>query len=135
MELSEQTRAVLAYFDEYTGGNVRKPHDLATLLEAASQLGAAEEFNHLVFVGKCAWNVYGVLRKVQSNDEGYGNLEREFATAINDLRGLLLFFSSHVAGQMQQRFEETYLNTTPGTLRNVIDLAHDLARFKDMQGR
>jgi hypothetical protein len=134
MELSPQTQAVLSYFDQYTGSSIRKPNDLGILLEAALQLDAADEFNRLVFVGKCAWNVYNVLRKIQPSDDGHATVEHEFVTNINDLRGLLLFFSEKTEGQIQQRFREVYLATTPGTLRNVVDLAHDLARFKDMQG-
>jgi len=133
MELSEQTQAVLAYFQHYTGHNVRKPNDVGTILETAVSIGAAEQFNDLVFTGKCAWNVYAALRKVSPNDEGYKTLEREFAATVQRLREQLAVFASNVPADTQARFEQVYLGMGQGTLRNVVDLAHDLARFKDMQ--
>jgi hypothetical protein len=133
VNFSEQTQAVLGYFDQYTGGNVRKMNDFGTVLEAASTLAAAEEFNALVFSGKCVWNLYAAIRKVSPNDEGYQTLEREFASNVHDVRERLSFFTVQFGDEQRARFEQTYLGVTEGTLRNVVDLAHDLARFKDMQ--
>jgi hypothetical protein len=133
MELSEQTQAVLAYFQHYTGHNVRKPNDVGTILETAAGMNAAEQFNALVFTGKCAWNVYAALRKVSPNDEGYNTLEREFAATIQTLREQLALFASNAPADAQARLKQVYLGMGQGTLRNVVDLAHDLARFKDMQ--
>jgi hypothetical protein len=132
-QFSEQTQAVLSYFDQYTGGNVRKMNDIGTVLEAASQLAAAEEFNALVFAGKCVWNLYTTISKVSPNDEGYQHLEREFASNVHDVRERLVFFAANISPEQRTRFEQTYLSVTQGTMRNVVDLAHDLARFKDMQ--
>lgn len=133
MEFSPETTAVLEYLDAFTQNNLRKRNDIGSILEAASKLGAAAEFNNLVFVGKVSWNLYSAIRRITPNDEGYQTLEREFATNMNQLRAELLFFVTNTPDEQQQRFEQIYLGLGQGTMRNLVDLAHDLARFKDLQ--
>jgi hypothetical protein len=138
MAYSVQTETVLAYFDEYTGFNLRKRNDFAELLEIASRSGAADEFNRLVFTGKVVWNLYHALRKTTDAQEGYQTVEQEFAKEIHHLRDGLLFFMMQKEADdnddgTRQRFQEVYLGTGQGTMRNIVDVAHDLARFKDLQ--
>lgn len=133
MPFSEQTEAVLQYFDHYTGHNVRKRNDIGIILETASTLDAANEFNNLVFSGKVVWNLYNTLRKAQSGQEGYQQVEHEFASHVQVLREELLFFVAQMNVDSAQRFTEVYLGTGQGTMRNLVDFAHDLARFKDLQ--
>lgn len=134
MTFSEQTESVLAYFDHYTGGNIRKRADFGAVLESASELGAAEEFNAVVFAGKVVWNLYATLRKSGSGQEGYNHVEREFASAVQAFREQVLFFVATMPEATQQRFTEVYLGVGQGTMRNLVDIAHDFARFKDLQG-
>jgi hypothetical protein len=135
MPYSSQTEAVLAYFDEYTGFNLRKRNDIAELLEAASLLDAADEFNNLIFTGKVVWNLYATLRKTTPVQDGYQSVEQEFTTEIHNLRNRLVFFTTQdaIENETKSRFQEIYLGTGQGTTRNIVDLAHDLARFKDLQ--
>jgi hypothetical protein len=35
--------------------------------------------------------------------------------------------------EVQQRFQETYLRLAEGAVRNLVDLAHDLSWFKQLQ--
>ncbi len=135
MNLSEQTQSVLAYFDEYTGFNLRKKNDVGEILEIAAAKGAAEEFNALIFTGKMVWSLYAALRKITSAQDGYQNVEHEFSSAVQKLREQLAFFAVEPDDEaFKKRFEEVYLGVSQGTMRNLVDLAHDLARFKDLQG-
>lgn len=136
MPISNETHAVLEYFDQYSGFTLRKKNDIAELLDIASLHDEAEAFNTAVFTGKIVWNLYAQLKKITAppSDSSYHNLEQEFAKAVNELRGFLLHFATISQNDAtQQRFEETYLTVHQGTMRNIVDLAHDLARFKDMQ--
>ncbi len=135
MTLSPETTAVLEYLDHYTGHNIRKRNDIGALLEAASVLDASDEFNELVFSGKAAWNVYSTLRKTQSGQEGYQHLESEFTRIVQEMRERLVFFAAQMPEEAITRFTELYLGIGQGTMRNLIDLAHDLARFKDLQAQ
>jgi hypothetical protein len=133
MLFSEQTEAVLAYLDHYTGDNLRKRADVGAVLESASMLDAAEEFNKLVFAGKVVWNLYGTLRKVTSGQEGYQQVEHEFSNALHTLREELLFFVANMSAEQHKRFTEIYLGVGQGVMRNLVDIAHDFARLKDLQ--
>lgn len=133
MTFSTETSAVLDYLDHYTGHNLRKRNDIGALLEAASMLDAPDEFNEFIFSGKVAWNLYSTLRKTQSGQEGYQHLESEFTRGVQDMRERLLFFIAQMPEEVTTRFTDLYLGIGQGTMRNLIDLAHDLARFKDLQ--
>lgn len=133
MNLSNETEAVLAYLDAVTENNLRKRSDLGAVLEIGFQLGVAEKCNDLIFSGKCVWNVYAALRKATPNNEGYKQLEQEFASVIKNFREMLLFFVANSPQVVMERFEQTYLGVGQGVLRNVVDFTHDLARLKDVQ--
>ncbi|MFY8000886.1 MAG: hypothetical protein ACOVSW_19995 [Candidatus Kapaibacteriota bacterium] len=134
MPISEQTQSVIAYFDTYSGFTLRKKNDLSEILDIAATSGDAENFNATVFTGKIVWNLYSQLRKITSGDTAYANIEQEFANAVNALREYVLLFANlSEDAAVKQRFQEVYLDVNQGTMRNLVDFAHDLARFKDMQ--
>jgi hypothetical protein len=134
MPISEHTQSVIAYFDTYSGFTLRKKNDLSEILDIAATSGDAENFNATVFTGKIVWNLYSQLRKITSGDTAYANIEQEFANAVNALREYVLLFANlSEDAAVKQRFQEVYLDVNQGTMRNLVDFAHDLARFKDMQ--
>ncbi|MBS1538139.1 MAG: hypothetical protein JST20_10380 [Bacteroidetes bacterium] len=134
MVLSDDTQAILDYL-ESTDVKLRKSNDFGALLEIGAQLGAADETNALILTGKNIWSVYGILKKTSSTDEGFQNLEAQFMTEINTFRTAIVSFLATVSEEIYTRFEETYLGMNQGTIRNIVDLAHDLAALKDLQNQ
>jgi len=134
MTLSDDTQAILDYL-ESIDAKLRKSNDFGALLEIGAELGAADEVNSLILTGKNIWSVYGILKKTSSTDEGFQNLEVQFMTEINTFRTLIATFLSTVSEEIFTRFEETYLGMNQGTIRNIVDLAHDLAALKDLQNQ
>lgn len=134
MKISDDTSAAVDFLDHRTGHALRKKSDLAVILEIGISSEDADTFNSLVFSGKVAWNLYSRLRTLQPNSDGYQQMEAEFGRAVNDIR-VLLADAAHKSNSsaVAERFQQTYLEIGPGVLRNIIDLAHDLARIKDMQ--
>jgi hypothetical protein len=132
LQISTDTEAVLNYLDSMSGG-LRKKNDMGMLLELAAQADAAETINQCSLMGKMVWNTYNALRKRNSGDEGYALLEQQFSESVHGLRTQLFEFFSQGDPAFFQRVEETYLGMTQGTLRNVVDLAHDLAELKNLQ--
>lgn len=132
MEFSRDTDMILTYLDNYTPHGLRKRNDLGMLLEIGAQTGLAKEFNDLVFTGKIVWNLYTTLRRSGGGKDAAA-LQQEFATNINTLRERLLPFAAHTPEDARERFEKIYLGTNDGTLRNLVDLAFDLAQLKDVQ--
>lgn len=132
MTLSQDTERILQYLDNYAPHGLRKRGDIGVILEVGAQIGAAQEVNDVVFTGKVVWNLYGTLRKAHGGQEAEA-LQREFAAHIHTLRESLLPFVANAPSDVQQRFEEVYLGVNDGTLRNLVDLACDLAQLKDVQ--
>ena len=132
MEFSRDTEMILTYLDNYAPNGLRKRNDLGALLELGAQTGAAEEFNQLVFTGKIVWNLYTTWRKAGSGKDS-SVLQQEFAATVHTLREYLIPFVAHASDEIRERFEKIYLGTNDGTLRNIVDLAYDLARMKDVQ--
>ena len=133
MHLSDDTTAVLEYLNTSIEGGLRKKNDIGVLLELGATSGDAEVFNTLTRTGKGLWNVYGTLRRVQPGAEGYPVLEREFGSLLNEVRELLASMLSAADDDVLKLFDEIYFGMTSGTIRNLVDLAHDLARLKDLQ--
>ncbi len=133
MEFSPETLAALEVLDQFTSHKLRKREDVGTLLEIGVTASAAAEFNKLVFQSKVSWNVYNVLNKSSASEDAYPMLEREFGQSIADLREALVFFAANAPEVTGNHLKSTYLGMESGTLRNLIDLAHDLAQFKDLQ--
>lgn len=132
MQFSQDTEAILSYLDSYAVHGLRKRNDLGVLLEVGAKTGSAKEFNDLVFTGKSVWNLFATLKKAGAG----GNtdaLQREFALHVNAMREQLLPFVAHVDDEVRDRFSTVYLGTGDGTLRNLVDLAYDLAQVKDVQ--
>lgn len=129
---STDIEALLSHLDQ-RGGGLRKRSDIGLLFEHAAEAGEADIINRLVFNGKIIWSTYGLLRKTTEQTDGYANLEREFMQAMNDVRILIHEFTASWNEEHRLRFEETYLGMNQGTIRNIVDLAHDFAEIKHLQ--
>ncbi len=132
MQFSQDTETILTYLDNSVPHGLRKRSDIGVLFEVGAQMGAADEFNVVVFTGKAVWNLFSSMRRAGGGRETEA-LHREFALNINKLRELLLPFAAHAPEEVRERFEKVYLGTDDGTLRNLVDLAFDLAQIKDIQ--
>jgi len=133
VELSPDTIAVLDYLNDAVEGGLRKKNDVGTLLELGATHDEHELFNTLTRTGKGLWNVYGTLRRASLGSEGYAVLEREFGTLLNDLREQMALLVNHLDDEHLKRFDDVYFGMTQGVVRNVVDIAHDLAKVKDLQ--
>jgi hypothetical protein len=130
---SPDTEHVLDFLDQAAGQGLRKRNDMGTLLELAAEHGAHDAMNELIFHGRHLYNLYGTLRKSGAGAEGYQTLEREFAAAAERVRDLIARVLVEADPSHVERFETHYYAATQGSLRNLIDLAHDLGVLKTVQ--
>lgn len=133
MKISEDTQSVINYIDEYTGGNLRKKNDLSAILELCANNNNAEILNRLIFTGKSLWNIYSKMRKVGTNTDGIELLQKEIERCCGVITEYLIQIVQDADADLQKRFDEVYFPRTRGSVRNLIDLAYDLAKFKDLQ--
>ena len=102
---SPDVEALLSHLDQ-RGGGLRKKSDIGLIFEHAAEKANADLINRLIFSGKIIWSTYGVLRKTTEQTDGYGNLEREFMQAVNDVRIIIHEFTSEWKIEHKNRFEE-----------------------------
>lgn len=132
-QLSEDTLAALEYFDSMIEGGLRKRNDIGTILELSATFAEAEQFLDITRTGTATWKVYSTLRRLQQGDEGFRQLEEEFARQMNSLREQLATLVNRADDETLKRFDEIYFGMTQGVIRNIVDLGHDLAKIKGLQ--
>ncbi|MFA7626307.1 MAG: hypothetical protein WCZ17_04600 [Candidatus Kapaibacterium sp.] len=133
MKLSNDTIAVIEFLDEYSKSNLRKKNDLATLFELYATYLDADQFNRLVFSGKSLWNIYSKFKKTTRNAEGSELLIKELDRCANEITEHIKVICNYADDEIKNRFEDIYLPVTKGGFLNLIDLAHDLSYFKELQ--
>ncbi|MGE5480077.1 MAG: hypothetical protein ACM3U1_06575 [Chloroflexota bacterium] len=135
MRLSDDTREILEALDAFSGGSLRKPEDLAIILEIAATYGELDPLNELIFSGKSAHSLYFMLKKSkmpESNENLVSEMDKSLANFEQALRRLAQYLEEE---ESIKRFDEKYFAGTQGARLNLLDLAHDFAIFKDLQIR
>ncbi len=133
MQISEDTIAVIEYLNEFSEGTLRKKNDLEAIFEICASHNGADTLNRLVFTGKSIWNISNKLRKINPNIDGIELLHKEMERACNELISYLKEVTEFGDDDLIQRFNDVYFQLTRGAIKNIIDLSHDLAKFKELQ--
>ena len=133
MIISDDTRAVVDYLNQYCENNLRKRNDVESIFEIAANSNDDVLITHLSFHSSVVWKVFGVMKKESPGSDSFRQLESEFATSLNEMRTALLAISQAGDDELSKRFHDIYLGMGGGVMRNLTDLAHDFTRFKEMQ--
>lgn len=133
MPFSDDIEHVLDFLNQAAGKGLRKRNDMGTLLQQAIDLDAPDQMNLVIFEGRQLHNLYSTLKKSSVGGEGYDVLQREFAATAERLRDAIAQLLVQAAEEQVERFNTQYYAMTQGSLRNLVDLAHDLGVFKGVQ--
>lgn len=131
-QLSPDIEVFLSHL-ESEGIGLRKRSDIGLIFDYAALHNNSDQINDLIFTGKIVWNTYSALKKRNQSDEGYDLLEKQFMESVHTLRNSVCQLSIRYTQEEQSRIEEIYLTMSQGTLRNIVDLAHDLSEIKNLQ--
>lgn len=134
MDISKDTQNVVETVESFTEKLLQKKNDFSVVLELAVSNNQATVFSEAVFNGTA---FYKLSRKLNKNDMS-GADSRNFR---NEFENYLELFKSNIKkiaenledSELIERFEVTYFGLTRGCVLNLIDLAHDLSLFKEMQ--
>ncbi|MBI5324476.1 MAG: hypothetical protein HZB41_04270 [Ignavibacteriae bacterium] len=133
MFISQDTKEVVKYLQDFTKNNLRKPNDLEIFLE----LGAANELsdltNEFIFTGSAVWNLYRVINNQNHNKEENKNSETELNENLKKIIFHINSFLKFADKDTVSRFNRIYLVESSGAFLNIIDLAHDLSELKLLQ--
>lgn len=133
MQISEDTQKVMNFLIEYSNGNLRKPDDVAILLETSATYDLSFEINDLSFHSKSLWNMHKTLKRNEPNDDSITNIRKEIEKTYQIMLNLLANIVSLADEEDKSRFDQNYFQRTTGCFLNIIDLAHDFAMFKNLQ--
>jgi hypothetical protein len=133
MKLSEDTLQVLEFLDYSTGNNLRKRKDLGVILETGAGKGDFLIVNKLIFTGSYLWKLHKILiRQDISEDDAY-KLRSELSDTAQQFKNYLMELTGDSDAVSHKRFNDIYYPNEQGAFRNLIDLAHDLSKLKEVQ--
>ncbi len=134
MYISDDTNAVVNFLNDFTNGNLRKLNDFAAIIELSATFNGIDVLNRLIFTSKIVWNVYLKIKRITPTEEGINLLESEMERSIIEmLQYLKVIIEKADDDDLIIRFNDVYFQNSRGSILNLIDLAHDFAKFKDLQ--
>jgi hypothetical protein len=132
MKISADTQSVIDFLQMISDNGIRKPIDLAAILEVGATYSQDELVQSIIFTGKSIWNLSKILTR-SPDSAAIDKINREFRDNIDEMQNQLLKIIDFVEIADVQRFNIVYLQKDLGSMRNIIDLAHDLSILKDAQ--
>ncbi len=132
MKISADTQSVIDFLQMISDNGIRKPIDLAAILEVGATYSQDELVQSIIFTGKSIWNLSKILTR-SPDSVAIDKINREFRDNIDEMQNQLRKITDFVEMADVQRFNIVYLQKDLGSMRNIIDLAHDLSILKDAQ--
>ncbi|MCE5305100.1 MAG: hypothetical protein ABFD61_04895 [Chloroherpetonaceae bacterium] len=132
MKISADTQSVIDFLQMISDNGIRKSIDLATILEVGATYSQDELVQSIIFTGKSIWNLSKILTR-SPDSAAIDKINREFRDNIDEMQNQLRKITDFVEMADVQRFNIVYLQKDLGSMRNIIDLAHDLSILKDAQ--
>ena len=135
MLISQDTKEVVKFLQNLSGGNLRKSNDLEVFLEIAAIGGLDELMNDFIFNGASIWFISKALNKTKPGDDGFNKLDKELKENITKFKSQINSFLNFDDENIIERINKIYLIGTGGAYLNLIDLAHDLSELKYVQNK
>ncbi len=118
IKISIDTKQVLEFLDYVSSNSLRARNELGAILELGAQNGIPDETDELIFSGKFLDNMLQL--RAQS---------KEFETALFTFRSKL----SEFASRTQSEALSEMISGINHSEQQLFNLAHDMARLKDVQ--
>jgi hypothetical protein len=131
MQISELTTNFVADLGRYSGNRLKRPDDLAVLLEIARRRSDQDVFDRLVFLAKFAVKSRKIMERIGVGAEGYDKLSAELAPSLAEICSLLAVLVDSQPGSGGSQFKQNYLANTPDAVGNLFDLLSDLTWYKN----
>lgn len=103
---------------------------LARLLQHTHDHGRHDQLAAIAFHGAALHRLFGTIRTQSADSEHYPKLEEEFSRLLHELHAMLAEMVSGTDGEFPVQVERHYLTVAESSLRNLLQLASDLAWLK-----
>lgn len=130
MIISETVSEFVDLLATWSGQGLQDRAMLAHLLQHAHDHGRHDHLAAIAFHGAALHRLFGTIRTQSADSEHYPKLEEEFSRLLHEFHAMLAEMVSGTEGEFAVRVERHYLKVAETSLRNLLQLAADLAWLK-----
>ncbi len=133
MQISSPVSGFLAVLDQVSHATLGRRGDLGAVLEAAFRERRERELDELAFLGKFCARVFGIMKRIGPQGEGYDRLAGELSRNSDRARELFAVIFSGAPEETRSALSGRYLSMTADGMQNLMALLSDLSWVKNWQ--
>jgi hypothetical protein len=131
MEISRETRDFVRQIDELSNHKLTNQDDVATLVELAQTKDQRKRLEQVAFLAKFLSNTHTILKRSNSDTEGYDKLSSEFQVNLEKAVGELKSLVQEAPAALKDSFSSKFLLLTGESFENLLSLLYDLSWIKN----
>ena len=131
MEISVRTREFVNKIDAFSNHKLKHSEQVGLLIELARANRQEEKIEKIAFLAKFLWNVYEILKRSNSETEGYEKLTNEFNENLENFISRVNEIIATASSEERQDFSSTFLAKTAGSFENLLSLIYDFSWVKN----
>jgi hypothetical protein len=131
MEISRETRDFVRQIDELSNHRLTNQDDVAALVELAQTKDQRMRLEQIAFLAKFLSNTHAILKRSNSDTEGYGKLSSEFRVNLEKAVGELKSLIEEAPTALKESFSSKFLVLTGESFENLLSLLYDLSWIKN----
>jgi len=131
MVLSLETKNLLEKISKTSGNRLLRSMDFAQLMELGHQTQQQNVLDDLAFRAKFIIKSHELLKRIGHGGVGYDKLIAEFSANIEKVREEIKLLIVYAASDVNMYFIATYLSMTDVSMKNLVELSHDLSWYKN----
>jgi hypothetical protein len=131
MEISHNTRDFVQQIDELSNHRLANWDYVAALVELAQTTDQRTRLEQIAFLAKFLSNTHAILRRSNSDIEGYQKLSSEFQVNLEKVVGELKSLIEQAPAAVKASFSSKFLMLTGESFENLLSLLYDLSWIKN----
>jgi hypothetical protein len=131
MEISRETRDFVQQIDALSNHTLANWEDVVALVELAQATDQRTRLEQIAFLAKFLSNTHAILKRSNSDTEGYDKLSSEFQVNLEKAVGELKSLIGEAPAAFKKSFSSRFLMLTGESFENLLSLLYDLSWIKN----
>jgi hypothetical protein len=131
MAISRKTRDFVQQIDELSNHRLTNQDDVAALVELAWTKDQRTRLEQIAFLAKFLSNTHAILKRSNSDTEGYDKLSSEFRVNLEKAVAELKSLIEEAPAALKESFSSKFLMLTGESFENLLSLLYDLSWIKN----
>jgi len=131
MDLSQETKTIIARINEMSGNTLQRSMDLARLIDLSRRFNRGHVLDDLAFLAKFLSKSFEIMKRIGKEGEGYDKLFSEFSVNVTKSQYLIASLIEGSSDDVAAYFTATYCSVGEKTMNNLMQLIHDLGWYKN----